>query len=133
MSEDHSYLRHSSDSLCDIGLHPSRIDVRVFPGSLDEDQVRRIVARVQNMAGNNRYPVLVLPDKNTRISFFGLRVLASEEAMNYATATAYIIRSFHHQVMAEALFSMYNLSKPVQVFKEEPPALNWLQTFGPGL
>jgi hypothetical protein len=129
MEESTEYLKRSGDLLCDIALLPSRIEVRVFPGSLDEEQVKRIVAHVQQIAGKERYPIFVIPDKNTKISFFALRVLASEEAMNYAKATAYIIRSFHHQIMAEALFSMYSPSRPIRVFKQEPEALKWLQTF----
>src|SRR5688572_7096238 len=129
MDDKPEFSRSSRDSLCEILLSESMIDVLVFPGELDEQHVKQIVSRVQQIAGDERYPILVIPDKNTKISFSAVRVLASEAAMNYAKATAYIIRSFHHQVMAEALFSMYTTSKPVRVFKEEAEAVKWLSTF----
>ena len=44
--------------------------------------------------------------------------------------TAYLVRSFHHQLMAEALFSMYSSSRPIRIFKEEKEAVDWLGTFG---
>jgi hypothetical protein len=129
MEPNETYLRRSQDIVCDLLLFPSRIEVRVNPGELDEEAVKRVISRVQHFAGDGRYPILVNPDKNTKISFFGVRALASDAAMNYATATAYIIRSFHHQMMADMLFSMYTTSRPVRVFKEHAEARNWLQTF----
>ena len=129
MEGSETYLRRSQDLLCDLLLFPSRIEVRVNPGELDEETVKGMIARVQNFAGNDRYPILVSPDRNTKISFFAVRALASDAAMNYATATAYIIRSFHHQMMADMLFSMYTTSRPVRVFKQDNEALSWLRTF----
>jgi hypothetical protein len=129
MEEDPGFARHIRDSVCDIAIVGPRIEVKVFAGNLEEEHVKRIVSRVQQVAGDKRYPILVIPDKNTRITFFAVRVLASEEAQNYALATAYIIRSFHHQLMAEALFTMYNASRPIKVFTEEPMALKWLESF----
>lgn len=129
MGLDSGDQKRIKDSLCEIFLTDGMIRVQVLPGSLEEDDVKRIVERVQQFAGHDTYPVLVLPDKNTRISFFAVRVLASEAAMNYAEATAYIIRSFHHQLMAEALFRMYFPSKPIRVFTDEQVALTWLGNF----
>jgi hypothetical protein len=129
MEEGSGYSRRSRDLHSDIALFDSRIEVRVFAGQLEEEHVKRIISRVQQVAGENQYPVFVIPDKNTRISFFAVKALASDEAMNYAKATAYMIKSFHHQMMAEALFAMYAPSKPLRVFKQETEALLWLQTF----
>jgi hypothetical protein len=129
MADVPEYSRRSRDIYSDIAVFNSRIEVRVFPGAYDEELVKRIIARVQHIAGDNQYPVLVLPDKNTKISFFAVKALASDAAMNYAKATAYLIRSFHQQLMAESLFKMYTPSKPISVFKEEKDALNWLHTF----
>jgi hypothetical protein len=129
MDERPEYVRKSRDLLSEITVLDSRIEVHVFAGNLEEPDVRRIITRVQSCAGTQKYPILVIPDKNTKISFFAVKALASEEAMNYAKATAYIIKSFHHQVMADALFSMYQPSKPLQVFNDEQTALKWLETF----
>ena len=129
MDENPEYVRRSRDLLSEITVLDSRIEVHVFAGKLEEPDVRRIISRVQSCAGIQTYPILVVPDKNTKISFFAVKALASEEAMNYAKATAYIIKSFHHQVMADALFAMYKLSKPLKVFNDEQTALKWLGTF----
>ena len=129
MDEGLEYLRRSRDLYSDITVYGSRIDVRVFAGSLGEEQVKRIIANVQSCAGNQQYPIFVIPDVNTKISFFAVKALASDEAMNYAKATAYITRSFHHQVMADVLLSMYKTSKPIKVFNDEKIALNWLGNF----
>jgi hypothetical protein len=129
MDKGPEYLRKSRDLLAEITVYDSRIEVNVFAGNYDEDRVKRIISRVQAMALNQQFPILVIPDKNTRISFFAVKELASEAAMNYAKATAYIIKTFHHQIMADALFSMYTTSKPVQVFNVESAAMKWLGTF----
>jgi hypothetical protein len=129
MDDSSRYSRRSRDVLSEITLFDSRIEVRVFPGHLEEDQVMQIISRVQHIAGSNQYPVYVVPDKNTKISFFAVRALASDAAMNYAKATAYLMRSFHHEMMADALFKMYSPSKPLRVFKKEKDALLWLGTF----
>jgi hypothetical protein len=130
MDEGPEYLRKSRDLLAEITVYDSRIDVNVFAGNYDEEKVKRIISRVQNLALNQQYPILVIPDKNTKISFFAVKALASEAAMNYAKATAYIIKTFHHQIMADTFFSMYKTSKPVRVFGNEPAAMKWLGTFG---
>lgn len=129
MHENSEYAKRIRDIHSEITMFDSRIEVQVFAGSLGEEHVKRIISTVQQVAGDSRYPILVLPDEKTKISFFAVKALASDEAMNYATATAYIIRSFHHQVMADALFSMYAPSRPLRVFKEENSARKWLQTF----
>jgi hypothetical protein len=58
------------------------------------------------------------------ISFSAIKALVSEEAMNYAKTTAYLIRSFH-----QALFSMYARSEPLKFFKNEGEARAWLGSF----
>ncbi len=129
MDDRTGYVRRSRDLHADIVLFGSHIEVKVPAGNLEEEQVRRIIASIRHIADNKQYPVLVLPDKNTRISFFALKLLASEEAMSYTKATAYLIRSFHHQLMAETLLAMYTPQKPTRVFKAEDEALAWLRTF----
>ncbi len=129
MDEGSEYLRKSRDLLAEITVYDSRIDVQVFAGNYEEEHVKKIISRVQNLAVDQQYPVLVIPDKNTKISFFAIKVLASEEAMNYAKGTAYILKSFHHQIMADALFSMYKTSKPIKVFNDKNAATKWLESF----
>jgi hypothetical protein len=117
---------YSIEGLCEFMVCESFIEINVHTGIFDESQISQMVSTLDEISLGKQFLILVNPDKGARVTFMGLRKLASAQTLQYALARAYVLRSMHQKLMAELFMKVYSPASPIRFFREPEEAMKWL-------
>jgi hypothetical protein len=103
------------------------VEINVFDKTYNKLLVTDIVQTVMKLTGGKEYLILVVADKNSRVSLGAVNYLSSSTAMKYALAKAYVINSRHQKLMANLFSTFLKPRESIRFFNTREEAIHWLK------
>lgn len=92
-------------------------------------EAREYVTALKQITKGVPHPVLKILGELTSMDNEARTYMASEEAMRYAVVEAVIIRNLAQRILASFSVKFDRPKKPVRLFTEMQPAVNWLRAY----
>lgn len=114
-----------------LAIREDGIAVIHVPGNMEIEvsHVKLIVDNLEELGGRKKYPLLILVGEYTLPTPETRAYIAALESDPYATAEAYVIRSFSQKLIGSIFLSFNKPVRPTRLFNDETKALEWLKTF----
>ncbi|MDQ3048016.1 MAG: hypothetical protein M3R27_10740 [Bacteroidota bacterium] len=96
---------------------------------VDVDQIKNIVEAIKLIGAGNIHPILIVAGEFTLPSHAARAYLATAESDPYASAEAYVIRSFPQKLVGNFYLSFNKPARPTRIFTSEDKAIDWLKSF----
>jgi hypothetical protein len=96
---------------------------------IEVSHVKRIVETLGEIGGGKKYPLLIVSEEFTLPTSEARSYIAKAEADPYASAEAYIIKSFSQKLVGNVYLSLNKPGRPTRLFTDEEKAVEWLKTF----
>jgi hypothetical protein len=92
----------------------------------DTEEVSQIISNIKFISGGKKYLLLVKAGPLSTITFNALKLLAKPDAMSYAYAKAYVLKTLPQRLMANFFLRYFKPEIPVRFFKDQRDAELWL-------
>ncbi|MCW3072246.1 MAG: hypothetical protein JWO44_2136 [Bacteroidetes bacterium] len=96
---------------------------------IDVQHVKLIVDRLEELGSGKRFPLLILVSEYILPTPEARAYIASPESDPFASAEAYVIRSFPQKLVGNIYLGFNKPARPTRLFNNEEKAIEWLKTF----
>jgi len=96
---------------------------------IDVTHVKQIVSMLAEIGGKRKFPLLIMSGEFTLPTPEARAYIATPESDPYASAEAYLIKSFSQRLVGNVYLSFNKPARPTRLFTDETKAVDWLKTF----
>lgn len=115
-----------SVAIADDGL----VHVHIIGNSeIDVQHVKLVVDTIEELGEGNVYPLLIVVGEFTLPTPEARAYIATPESDPYASAEAYVVKSFTQKLVGNVYLSFNQPARPTRIFNDEKKAIAWLKSF----
>lgn len=96
---------------------------------IEISHVKLIVNALEDLGKGKVFPLLIVVGEFTLPTPEARAYIATAEADPYASAEAYVIKSFSQKLVGNVYLSFNKPARPTRLFNDEEKAVEWLKTF----
>lgn len=115
-----------SVAIADDGL----VHVRIIGNSeIDVQHVKLVVDTIEELGEGKKFPLLIVVGEFTLPTPEARAYIATAESDPYASAEAYVVKSFTQKLVGNVFLSFNQPARPTRIFNDEQKAISWLKGF----
>jgi len=96
---------------------------------IDVSDVKVIVAAIEKIGNGKVFPLLIVTGEYTLPTPEARAYIATPESDPYASAEAYVVKSFSQKLVGNVFLSFNKPARPTKIFNSEEKAIEWLKGF----
>lgn len=93
------------------------------------EDVKKVVDAIYKIGSGKVFPLLIVTGEYTLPTPEARAYIATPESDPYASAEAYVVKSFSQKLVGNVFLSFNKPSRPTRIFNSEEKALEWLKGY----
>ena len=123
---DEQRFNTTSVAIRSDGIAHVKVDANT---EIDVPHVIMIVEALKEIGKEKEFPLLIVVGEYTLPTAEARAYIATPESDPYASAEAYVVKSFTQKLVGNVYLSFNKPARPTRIFNEESKAIEWLMSF----